>query len=300
MSIRDDSNSGRRAWRVIRGAVLVTVLIALAPAAAQASPPRITHAPEVAGTPQVGQTLRAEGAEWDGDPEPKASWQWMRCRSADLDDCSRIGGATSVTYTVREADEGRRLRVMLTVRNKQGSAWALSFASEIVAPAPLPTPSPTPSPEPTPERTPVPESVVTPAPAAPLAPAVPEGAVLPGAAASPKLMKPVPLVRIRGRLSRKGAQITLLTVEAPRGARIAIRCIGRGCPARRWAKTTAVTRIARFQRDLRAGTKLIVTVTKPGRIGKHTTILIRAGKAPARRDRCLMPGSGRPVACPSV
>ena len=133
-----------------------------------------------------------------------------------------------------------------------------------------------------------------------LTPSVPAGAVLPGSATSPRMMRPLPVVRIRGRLSRIGARITLLTVLAPRGARIAIRCRGRGCPARRWARTTALTRIARFQRDLRAGTRLVITVTKRRRIGKHTMIVIRAGKAPTRRDRCLMPGSTRPVACPAV
>jgi len=304
VSIRDDSNPGRRARDVIRGTLLALALAALAPAAAQASPPRITHAPEIEGTPRVGQTLRAENADWRGRPEPTASWQWLRCTSMDSDDCTTIAGATAITYTAREADRGRRLRVRLEVRNEDGWAWALSSPTSVIAPAPAPTPTPTPSPTPTPEPTPVPEPVASPAPpappAAPLAPEVPQGAVLPEAAVSPKLMKPAPLVRVRGRLSRRGARITLLTVEAPRGARIAIRCIGRSCPAKRWAKTTAITRVARFQRDLRAGTKLIVTVTKAGRIGKHTTIVIRDGKAPARRDRCLMPGSGRPVACASV
>ena len=61
-----------------------------------------------------------------------------------------------------------------------------------------------------------------------------------------------------------------------------------------------MTRLVRFQRVLPGGTQLIITVTKPGRIGKHTTIAIRRGKAPTRRDRCLMPGARKPVACPAV
>ena len=114
------------------------------------------------------------------------------------------------------------------------------------------------------------------------------------------MMRPAPLVRIRGRLTRSGARITLLTVSAPRGARITVRCLGRGCPAQRIARTASVTRLVRFERALPGGTRLIVTVTKRGRIGKHTTIAIRRGEAPTRRDRCLMPGARKPVACPAV
>ena len=82
MSTRDVPKSGRRGRNVIGGTLMAVALATLAPAVAQASAPRITHAPEVAGTPQVGQTLRAEGAEWRGRPEPTASWQWCPAMSA--------------------------------------------------------------------------------------------------------------------------------------------------------------------------------------------------------------------------
>ena len=272
---RHDSKPGRRGPGIALAALLFLVL---APATAQASRPHITKAPVVAGTAQVGQTLRAEDAEWDGKPTPTATWAWIRCDGAELneDSCDSIAGATATSYTATAADRGQRLRVMLTVRNKDGSAWAISAPTATVAAA-----------------------TGGAAVAAPQAPA-PSGAVLEDQAAALRRMSPTPLVRIGGRLTRSGARITLLTVRAPKGARITVRCIGRGCPARRWARTTAVTRIARFQRVLPAGTKLVITVTKPGRIGKHTTILIRRGKAPTRRDRCLVPGSRKPVACEKV
>jgi hypothetical protein len=117
-------------------------------------------------------------------------------------------------------------------------------------------------------------------------------------ASSVRMMDPTPVVRIRGRLTRSGARITLLTVRAPRGARIAVRCLGSACPARRWARTASVTRVARFQHAFAAGTRLVISVTKPGRIGKHTTIVIRRGAAPMRRDRCLIPGARKPARCP--
>ena len=114
------------------------------------------------------------------------------------------------------------------------------------------------------------------------------------------MMDPAPIVRIRGYLTGSGARITLLTVRAPHGARIVVRCLGRGCPARRWAGIASVRRVVRFQRAFPAGTRLVISVTKPGRIGKHTTIVIRRGAAPTRRDRCLMPGARKPVRCPAA
>lgn len=114
------------------------------------------------------------------------------------------------------------------------------------------------------------------------------------------MMSPAPVVRIRGLLTASGARITLLTVRAPRGARITVRCLGRRCPARRWAGTASLTRIARFQRAMPAGVRIVIIVTKPGRVGKHTLITIRRGAAPTRRDRCLMPGARKPVRCPAV
>ena len=41
-------------------------------------------------------------------------------------------------------------------------------------------------------------------------------------------------------LTRTGARITLLTVRAPKGARITLRCRGTSCPAKRWANTAGV------------------------------------------------------------
>ena len=302
-----DWKPGRRGSGLLGIAALAVGLGMLAPAGAQASRPKITKPPMVAGTPQVGQTLRAEGAEWRGDPEPTASWQWIQCDGPNAEDrCRPISGATATSYVARAADVGKRLRVMLTVRNRDrdrdASAWAISSPSgQVTAAPPPPSPSPTPSPEPTVTATPDPPAPQPAAPdPAPLAAPVPAGAVLPGAAASPRMMRPAPVVRIRGRLSRSGARITLLTVQAPHGAAITVRCRGRDCPARRWAHATVLTRIARFQDDLRAGTRLTISITKPGRIGKHTTISIRRGKAPLRRDRCLMPGSRKPVRCPAV
>jgi hypothetical protein len=72
-----------------------------------------------------------------------------------------------------------------------------------------------------------------------------------------------------------------------------------GCPVGAVARTTStrVSRFGRFERRLRAGTRLELFVTSRNRIGKYTRILIRAGGAPKRVDRCLFPGSSRPKRC---
>ena len=154
------SGSGRGRG-VVYGTLVAVAISVLAPAAAEARPPRITERPVVVGTPQVGATLAAQGAEWE-----------------------------------------------------DGWAWALTSSTAEVTAAPA-EPAPQPAPESAPGRAP------SPAPAAP----------------------------------------------GPAGP---------------------------------AGTRLVIGVTKPGRIGKRTTIVIRRGKAPRRIDRCLMPRARKAVRCPGA
>ena len=121
----------------------------------------------------------------------------------------------------------------------------------------------------------------------------------PTAKRAPVRMKPFPVVRIAGIVLPDGALVTILSVRAPRGASVLARCRGRGCPARAVARPSvaSVVRIHRFERRLRAGVTLELFVRKGARIGKYTRFRIRAGKPPARVDRCLMPGRSRPVRC---
>jgi PKD repeat protein len=117
-----------------------------------------------------------------------------------------------------------------------------------------------------------------------------------------RMMSPFPVVRIRGRIVGAKVFIDLLTVRAPKGATVRLRCHGRGCPyARAKSRASSAARLVRF-RGIRGriarGTVIELFVTKPGTIGKYTRFLIRAGKAPARRDLCLPPGSTRPGRCP--
>jgi hypothetical protein len=106
------------------------------------------------------------------------------------------------------------------------------------------------------------------------------------------------VVRIRGRVTRRGVRLTLLGVRAPRGARVLARCLGKRCTVRRQAATTrSAVSLRRFHRHFRAGTVLVVRVTMPGRVGKFTRFTIRRGRPPLRRDLCLAPGARRPMNC---
>jgi hypothetical protein len=117
-----------------------------------------------------------------------------------------------------------------------------------------------------------------------------------------RVMTPSPVVRLAGRLTRAGARIRVLSVSrAPVCAVVRVSCRGRSCPARRRLvrhKGRVALRFRRFERRLRAGTVLVVRVSKGDTIGKLTRFRIRRGKMPARRDRCLFPGESRGRACP--
>ena len=129
-------------------------------------------------------------------------------------------------------------------------------------------------------------------------PTEPESAATP----APALLTPFPIVRIVGSSGGRGGRIRLLAVRAPAGSVIQVRCRGRGCPRSRQTKTLrALGRVTfpRFQRYFAAGVALGIYVWKPGLIGKYTRFRIRSRRRPARVDRCLIPGSARPAACPT-
>lgn len=145
-------------------------------------------------------------------------------------------------------------------------------------------------------------AVVSAPPAAALS-ARPSAASPPAALARPtmRILRPFPVVRLRGTLTRRGARIRLLAVQAPKGARAVVRCKGRSCGKRSQRLTVRGVRslrFKRFHRHLRAGTVLEVFVTKPGTIGKYVRFTIRKRKAPVRKDSCVVSASRAPSRCP--
>jgi hypothetical protein len=157
---------------------------------------------------------------------------------------------------------------VVRLRVRQDNGRQATTAVEIVVSAPAPAPAPAPGTPPPGETAPI-------------------------------MMSPFPIVRIAGTVLPRGALVRILSVRAPRGARIRARCRGQGCPTASVARTstTGLVRLRRFERRLRAGTVLRIFVRKSGTIGKYTRFLIRAGRPPARVDRCLIPGSSQPVRC---
>jgi PKD repeat protein len=120
------------------------------------------------------------------------------------------------------------------------------------------------------------------------------------APAKPPIMNPFPTVRLVGIVVPRGARITLVEVKGgPRGARVTVRCTGRGCPfrSRRRVAETGRVRVSDFARVLAAGARIEVFVRAPGVIGRYVGFRIRAGKPPVRTDRCLMPGASEPTRC---
>ena len=133
------------------------------------------------------------------------------------------------------------------------------------------------------------------APLAPISPGEPTRTV-----ARLRMMSPFPVIRIAGTVMRDSARIRVLSVRAPRGSRVRVRCEGRGCPVGS-VVTTAATRLVRFpkfERRLRAGIRLKLFVRQADRIGKYTRFLIRRGAPPKRLDLCLFPGRTAPARCP--
>ena len=260
--------------------------------------PKFTSPPAVQGDAVVGATL-AGVAVWTGEPAPTVKYQWRRC-PATGGSCDPIDAATAATYVVTTADLGFRLGVRITLKNKvdsinmQSVTTAVVVAATTPGPTPTPTPTPTPVPSPSPKLDPTPDP--TPAGATsftePVAPIV-------DVKARATLLRPFPIVRIRGYFKQGGVRVTLLSVNAPSSARVAARCVGSGCPVRSVRVASAPARLRAFERFLPAGTVLQVRVTSAGRIGKYASFVIRAHSAPLRHDLCLMPGKSKPATCPT-
>ena len=100
--------------------------------------PYNTREPSISGTARVGSTLQASRGEWGGETPITYSYQWLRC-SPQGDNCSEIPGANDTTYEVRDADDGRTIRVRVTARNDRGSTSDISNPTGIVGGGAPPT-----------------------------------------------------------------------------------------------------------------------------------------------------------------
>ena len=84
-----------------------------------------TGAPEITGTPQVGQTLTAGMGDIDDDDGPPTttfplgySFQWVRVAGSTETD---ITGETDITYSPTSADEGSTIKVVVSFTDDAGN-----------------------------------------------------------------------------------------------------------------------------------------------------------------------------------
>jgi hypothetical protein len=266
----------------------------------------------MSGTARAGQTLTASGGHWSGPNGTHATWAWLRCsgnspnttvnkaQASQLNGCSVVS-TDNASYALTGDDVNKYVRLVLYAsygsgRNTQDDFMATAPSAKVVAAAPVATPTPTPRPPagPAPTPTPVPTVAPTPTPTPPPTfdpqPATPvptSGQIL--HETTRHAIRPFPVVRMKGHLTATGAHVTTFTVRAPKSASIRVTCSG-PCPARHWSKSarkSRLTRLAPFERVLRAGATITVSITRHGYIGKQTVFKIRRGQAPLRTDRCV-------------
>jgi hypothetical protein len=87
----------------------------------------------VLGTPREGRVLTADVGVWQNSPT-SFGYNWRRCNSSG-GSCITINGANGRQYSVRAADVGRRIRVLVRAVNADGPADALSAPTAVVTAA---------------------------------------------------------------------------------------------------------------------------------------------------------------------
>jgi hypothetical protein len=244
-------------------------------------PPVVTRAPDVEGTLVVGQTLRAVHGAWTGSADAATGFTWLRCPDEDFEDCVTIPRATGDTYQLVDADAGNQMRVTLWATQGDDTSYKASDLTAVVKTTSGATPDPgggggTPS-----------FDITAP-------PTKPTGTFPAGT----KRIKPKPAVRITGRYTTTGARITRFTVKAPKGATTTIACSKGTCPVKKQTiKGGHTSHVAKFERTLKAGTRIQVTIARKGYVSEITIVTIRAKRAPSRSDSCLLPGKTKPQKC---
>ncbi len=234
-------------------------------AQAQADPeapgrPINTEEPSISGEAREGETLAGSRGSWESASPTSYSFRWLRCAPA----CEPTGDEDR-SYVVTKADVGARVQFEVTATNAEGSSTATATTSAVTG-----------------ERD---ES---------------------SAPAKLTRLSPFPVVVITGRSRSDGSVITRLLIRrAPRRARVVIRCEAGGRRACRFGLTRlrirrpSRTRVRRLEGQFSAGTVIKIFIRKGRTLGKYTRLRIRRNAAPARIDRCLEPGSARPVRCDS-
>jgi hypothetical protein len=127
------------------GAVVVSAMAFLAGVgvAASTAKPVNSSPPMITGTPEQGKTLTGNRGTWDNNPTDY-TYSWLRCNKGG-GKCPTIGGANSLTYTLKSADVGHTLRFRVVAKNADGKTTADSAPTDVIQKAATSTPTPTPS-----------------------------------------------------------------------------------------------------------------------------------------------------------
>jgi hypothetical protein len=106
-----------------------------APNVSQA-PPRNEEAPSISGIQRVGQTLTGNPGRWSGTAPITFKYTWLRC-SAQLSNCRNVDDDRR--YTLRSADQGRRMIFHVEASNRDGARTAQATSNVIGARASAPS-----------------------------------------------------------------------------------------------------------------------------------------------------------------
>jgi hypothetical protein len=131
------------------GATLALVIglgvFAGAGGAASAAKPVNTSPPTITGTPQQGHSLVGHRGNWNNNPTDYNDF-WQRC-DQNGGSCADISGANDKGgYLLKAVDVGNTIRFKVQAKNADGSTFASSVPTAVIAPATAPPPPPPPPP----------------------------------------------------------------------------------------------------------------------------------------------------------
>jgi streptogramin lyase len=240
--------------------------------------------PLVFGAAVEGQPLSASVGSWAHSPGAFA-YQWQDCDPTGAN-CVNLAGQTEATYLLGAGDVGHTLRAVVSASNFGGTATAMSNTSAVVQAAPHTSPPPL----------------------------------------SPKLARPIePLPVVTSPMTwnfgwaRAYTVVSSLVVRnVPVGGLVEVTCHGGGCSFARWRSNTAAPHAACKHRHcktggpiltagkanlaelfkghrLKVGTRIVVTVSEAGWIGKSFVFTVRANRPPQVQITCLGSGPSNPT-----
>jgi virginiamycin B lyase len=238
--------------------------------------------PAIAGQTVEGQTLSTSVGSWMHNPSTFA-YQWQICDGSGLG-CKDIANDRETTHVLTTAEVGYTVRAIVTASNVGGATAVASAVSGVV------------------QATPHSTAVV---------------------GKRPAVNEPLPVVAA-AMTWKFGWVRTYTVVESlvvrgiPAGAVVDVACIGHGCTLAHWRSGKAVRRARCRRRTCRAanpvishgvlsldglfggrhlkvGARVVVSVLKPGSIGKSFTFTIRANRPPRVQITCLGAGPSNPA-----